>query len=60
MKKNLFWLDVRRIQYVTLKRKTRGSVVECNFREVRKDTGGTRNKELVPFRKGKVATVVEA
>lgn len=61
MKKNLFWLDVRgRTQYVTLKHKAGGSVVGCNFREVRKHTGSTRNKELVAFRKGKAAAVTEA
>lgn len=53
MKRDLFWLGVRgRAQYVTLKHKASGAVRGCNFREVRKDTVGTRNRELVPFRKG--------
>lgn len=50
----------RKNQYVTLKHKAGGSVVGCNFREVRKDAGGTRNKELVAFRKGNIAAVTEA
>lgn len=56
-----FWMGVRgRTQDVTLKHKASGSVLGCNFREVRKDTVGTRNEALVPFRKGKPASVTEA
>lgn len=54
-------MDVRgRTQDVTLKHKASGPVLGCNIREVRKDTGGTRNEALVPFRKGRPAFVTEA
>lgn len=50
-----------RTQDVTLNLETeaRGSVLGGNYREVRKDTVGTRNEALVPFRKGKPASVTE-
>ena len=54
-------MDVRgRTQNVTLKHKASRSVLGCNIREVRKDTVGTRNEALVPFRKGRPASVTEA
>lgn len=49
-----------RTRDVTLKHKASGSVLGCNFREIRKDTVGTGNEALVSFRKGRTASVTEA